>query len=252
MHAMHEVPLWVKLSATVVDADRPADRVAGLYPRTRLPGEVRRRSSASSTPSCSTNGISTSCTTALFVRPAFAIGRFFWKRGDEGTIDRFGPERLGRAGRSSAAASRRGVQIGISLHLCVRHAARPDRRRHLGDHAVMSGFPILSVMLAVPALAAVACLFRRRADRALARAGRDAGRSRARHPAVGQLRHRRARSGSSSSMASCFGALRLGARHRRLRADADHAQRVPDADLHRRVVGRDRRSACPNIWRRSC
>src|SRR3546814_3129777 len=30
----------------------------------------------------------------LFVRPAFAIGRLFWKRGDEGTIDRFGPNGL--------------------------------------------------------------------------------------------------------------------------------------------------------------
>ncbi|MEZ5656773.1 MAG: NADH-quinone oxidoreductase subunit L [Sphingobium sp.] len=28
---------------------------------------------------------------AIFVKPAFAIGRLFWKRGDEGTIDRFGP-----------------------------------------------------------------------------------------------------------------------------------------------------------------
>src|SRR3546814_6576338 len=28
----------------------------------------------------------------LFVKPAFATGRFFWKRGDEGTIDRFGPD----------------------------------------------------------------------------------------------------------------------------------------------------------------
>ena len=27
----------------------------------------------------------------LFVRPAFAIGRLFWKQGDEGIIDRFGP-----------------------------------------------------------------------------------------------------------------------------------------------------------------
>ncbi|MBX9796156.1 NADH-quinone oxidoreductase subunit L [Sphingomonas sp.] len=27
----------------------------------------------------------------LFVKPAFAFGRLFWKRGDEGTIDRFGP-----------------------------------------------------------------------------------------------------------------------------------------------------------------
>ena len=28
----------------------------------------------------------------VFVRPSLAIGRFFWKRGDEGTIDRFGPD----------------------------------------------------------------------------------------------------------------------------------------------------------------
>src|SRR3546814_18692186 len=27
----------------------------------------------------------------LFVKPAFALARFFWKRGDEGTIDSFGP-----------------------------------------------------------------------------------------------------------------------------------------------------------------
>ena len=27
----------------------------------------------------------------LFVRPSFTLGRFFWKRGDEQTIDRFGP-----------------------------------------------------------------------------------------------------------------------------------------------------------------
>ena len=28
----------------------------------------------------------------LFVKPAFWLGRFFWKRGDEGTINRFGPD----------------------------------------------------------------------------------------------------------------------------------------------------------------
>jgi NADH-quinone oxidoreductase subunit L len=28
----------------------------------------------------------------LFVRPAVWLGRIFWKRGDEGTIDRFGPD----------------------------------------------------------------------------------------------------------------------------------------------------------------
>jgi NADH-quinone oxidoreductase subunit L len=26
------------------------------------------------------------------VRPSLWLGRFFWKRGDEGTIDRFGPD----------------------------------------------------------------------------------------------------------------------------------------------------------------
>ena len=29
---------------------------------------------------------------AIFVKPAFWLGRFFWKRGDEQTIDRFGPD----------------------------------------------------------------------------------------------------------------------------------------------------------------
>ena len=28
----------------------------------------------------------------IFVRPAFAIGRFLWHRGDEKTINRFGPD----------------------------------------------------------------------------------------------------------------------------------------------------------------
>ena len=30
----------------------------------------------------------------VFVRPAFAIGRLFWRGGDEGVIDRFGPDGL--------------------------------------------------------------------------------------------------------------------------------------------------------------
>ena len=32
----------------------------------------------------------------LFVRPAFALGRFLWQRGDQGTIDRFGPDGVAR------------------------------------------------------------------------------------------------------------------------------------------------------------
>ncbi len=44
---------------------------------------------------------------AIFVRPAFAIGRFLWKRGDQGTIDRFGPDGIsGLVGRASGVARR--------------------------------------------------------------------------------------------------------------------------------------------------
>jgi NADH-quinone oxidoreductase subunit L len=34
---------------------------------------------------------------ALLVRPAMWVGRFFWKKGDEGTIDRFGPDGIAAA-----------------------------------------------------------------------------------------------------------------------------------------------------------
>ncbi|MBY4636865.1 NADH-quinone oxidoreductase subunit L [Sphingopyxis sp. XHP0097] len=44
----------------------------------------------------------------LFVRPAFAIGRFFWKRGDEGTIDRFGPDGV-------AALVQGGTRLAVRL-----------------------------------------------------------------------------------------------------------------------------------------
>jgi len=45
---------------------------------------------------------------ALFVKPAFAIGRFFWKRGDEGTIDRFGPD-------GAAALVQGGTRLAVRL-----------------------------------------------------------------------------------------------------------------------------------------
>ncbi|MGB3794655.1 MAG: NADH-quinone oxidoreductase subunit L [Sphingopyxis granuli] len=44
----------------------------------------------------------------LFVKPAFAIGRFFWKRGDEGTIDRFGPD-------GAAALVEGGTRLAVRL-----------------------------------------------------------------------------------------------------------------------------------------
>jgi len=43
----------------------------------------------------------------LFVRPAFALGRLFWKKGDQGTIDRFGPDGAAWVVQAGAAVSRR-------------------------------------------------------------------------------------------------------------------------------------------------
>ena len=91
MHAMHDVPMWVKLSATfamlagllvawwayIKDTsvpDRFADMFRGLY--TFLLNKW----------------YFDELYNLIFVRPAFALGRFLWKRGDEGTIDRFGPD----------------------------------------------------------------------------------------------------------------------------------------------------------------
>ena len=90
MHAMHGVPVAIKLSATIAMLlglasawvayirvpDLPARVAAALAPVYRLLlhkwyfDELYH---------------------LIFVRPAFAIGRLLWHKGDEGTIDRFGP-----------------------------------------------------------------------------------------------------------------------------------------------------------------
>ena len=51
----------------------------------------------------------------LFVRPASRIGRFFWKKGDTGIIDRFGPDGLS-ALTAGAAQRLRTVQTGYLYH----------------------------------------------------------------------------------------------------------------------------------------
>lgn len=109
-HAMHEVPLLVKLSATIVmllglltawltyirNPDFPAKFVAAFPAlhqfllRKWYFDELYDR---------------------LFVRPAFAFGRLFWKAGDEGTIDRFGPNGIAAVVAGGARVAGR-VQSG--------------------------------------------------------------------------------------------------------------------------------------------
>jgi NADH-quinone oxidoreductase subunit L len=89
-HAAHEVPLWVKLSPLTVmliglaiayrnyiaKPDAPAAFVA------MFPGVHKFLMH---------KWYFDELYDWLFVRPAMRLGRFFWKRGDEQTIDRFGP-----------------------------------------------------------------------------------------------------------------------------------------------------------------
>jgi NADH-quinone oxidoreductase subunit L len=90
MHAMHAVPFLVKISATIVmltglliawlayirSPSFPAKFADTFQPLYRF---------------LLNKWYFDELYHFLFVRPAFAIGRLLWHKGDEGTIDRFGP-----------------------------------------------------------------------------------------------------------------------------------------------------------------
>jgi NADH-quinone oxidoreductase subunit L len=106
IHAMHEVPLLVKLAATIVmvigfliafqayirDTSIPAKVAEQLGPVYRFVfnkwyfDELYR---------------------FLFVKPAFWLGRVFWQKGDVGIIDRFGPDGAAWVAQKGAVVARR-------------------------------------------------------------------------------------------------------------------------------------------------
>ncbi|QZP06995.1 NADH-quinone oxidoreductase subunit L [Caenibius sp. WL] len=90
MHAMHEVPLWVKLAPAAV-------MLIGLFlawnsyiRNTAIPAafvaQFRQLHAF-----LYNKWYFDELYNVLFVRPAFWLGRVFWKQGDIGIIDRFGP-----------------------------------------------------------------------------------------------------------------------------------------------------------------
>ncbi|MFL9842329.1 NADH-quinone oxidoreductase subunit L [Sphingomonas sp. ST-64] len=89
-HAMHAVPTWVKLSASVVMLLGLLGAFVAYIWKPTIPARFT-----------ATFGLLykfllnkwyfDELYNALFVKPAFWFGRIFWKKGDEGTIDRFGP-----------------------------------------------------------------------------------------------------------------------------------------------------------------
>ncbi|MEK6542514.1 MAG: NADH-quinone oxidoreductase subunit L [Pseudomonadota bacterium] len=111
MHAAHQVPLWVKLTPAAVmvlglaiawrnyirDPGAPARFVAALPWLHRF---------------LFNKWYFDEMYDALFVRPASALGRLFWHGGDEGVIDRFGPNGVALAVAGSAQVASR-LQSGF-------------------------------------------------------------------------------------------------------------------------------------------
>lgn len=90
IHALHAVPLWVKLTATFVMIVGFITAWFAYIKDTSIPGKfveqfrVIHRFVYSKWYFDELYNI-------VFVKPAFWLGSIFWKKGDEGTIDRFGP-----------------------------------------------------------------------------------------------------------------------------------------------------------------
>lgn len=107
MHAMHEVPMWVKLSSTVA-------MLLGLitaFAMYQVSKDAPQRFAATFAPIYRfllNKWYFDELYSFLFVRPAFWFGRIFWKQGDIGIIDRFGPN-------GSAAAVSLGSKMAVRM-----------------------------------------------------------------------------------------------------------------------------------------
>ncbi len=93
MHAMHEVPLWVKLAPAAVMLTGLAIAWLSYIRYTDWPQRFVGQFGALYQ-FLLNKWYFDELYNVLFVRPAFAIGRFLWKAGDVGLIDRFGPNGL--------------------------------------------------------------------------------------------------------------------------------------------------------------
>jgi NADH-quinone oxidoreductase subunit L len=107
IHAMHDVPLWVKLASTVA-------MLTGLFTAWNM--YIRKPGSAQALAGhfeplykfFYNKWYFDELYNLIFVKPAFWFGRLFWKGGDVGIIDRFGPN-------GSAAAVAFGSKLAVRM-----------------------------------------------------------------------------------------------------------------------------------------
>jgi NADH-quinone oxidoreductase subunit L len=91
IHAMHGVPLWVKLSATIVMLVGLSIAWLAYIKDTSIPAKFVEQFRYLHT-FVYNKWYFDELYNAVFVKPAFWLGRVFWQKGDVGIIDRFGPD----------------------------------------------------------------------------------------------------------------------------------------------------------------
>ena len=90
IHALHAVPTWVKLTATFVMIVGFVTAWFAYIKDTSIPGKFVEQFRVIHR-FVYNKWYFDELYNIVFVKPAFWLGGIFWKKGDEGTIDRFGP-----------------------------------------------------------------------------------------------------------------------------------------------------------------
>ncbi|MGB7374528.1 NADH-quinone oxidoreductase subunit L [Pontixanthobacter sp.] len=110
IHALHAVPLWVKLTATVVMALGFAGAWFAYIKDTSIPGKFVEQFQYLHQ-FVFNKWYFDELYNAIFIKPAFWLGRKFWIIGDQGIIDRFGPNGAAWIVSKGAVAAKK-VQSG--------------------------------------------------------------------------------------------------------------------------------------------
>jgi NADH-quinone oxidoreductase subunit L len=125
MHAIHEVPLWVKLMPAIVMILGFLIALRAYILDTTIPARFTAQWGVLHR-FLYNKWFFDELYNVVFVRPSMALGRFFWKRGDEKTIDRFGPNGaagLARAGNVATARLQSGYLYTYALVMLLGLAA---------------------------------------------------------------------------------------------------------------------------------
>ncbi|WP_301749379.1 NADH-quinone oxidoreductase subunit L [uncultured Erythrobacter sp.] len=110
IHAMHAVPYWVKYTALIVMLIGFAGAYVAYIAKPEIPAKFVATFGALHN-FVYRKWYFDELYDAIFVKPAFALGRAFWKLGDIGTIDRFGPNGIAWAVERSSVAAK-SIQSG--------------------------------------------------------------------------------------------------------------------------------------------